>query len=144
MMKHIAVALFLLLFSTPGKTQDKIFKTYYPGGKLRSIKHEGIFNGCNMPVGTDSLFYQSGELMSTIFYNNIKGKSGGGCHDTWTIASTVSFYKNGNIQQSSQQKYSYEGTPCNCGVWERKNIKGELADKKTLGDCYDQKPCENP
>lgn len=144
MLQHIIVSLiFFISVLKAGAQEQKVYRQYYPGGKIKSITHEGIFNGCNMPVGTDSLFYSSGELMLTKNYNNIKSKNGGGCHDGWTIATTTTYFKSGGLKTSSQQKYSYEGAPCDCSVWLKQNSQGTVTEKKQLNNCFDQVPCES-
>ncbi|RYD76443.1 MAG: hypothetical protein EOP53_14670 [Sphingobacteriales bacterium] len=140
MLKNI-LFIFLLLLTACCHAQVKTLKEYYPTGNIKSITHEGIFNGCNMKLGTDSIFYENGRLMTTIQYNNRKDRKNAACHATWTIESTTHYYINGKIKSRSQQKYVYEGEPCDCGTWMRYDEKGRLVKKIIKAACYNQTPC---
>lgn len=117
------------------------YREFYPDGQLKGIRHEGVFNGCKMPVGTDTVFYRSGSILSTTFYDNRKSKTEEGCHAGWTIAVTRELYPGGQLKARSQTKYSYEGSPCNCGQWISYDRKGIAVQQRHYGDCYDQQPC---
>ena len=143
-MKAILVAnlLMLILSQNLSAQRDSTFKEFYPNGKIRSITHEGIFNGCYMPIGTDSFFYQSGKLDSIVFYDNRASKTQPGCHEGWTTAITKKYFSNGKLKMISKQKYGYEGVPCDCGNWIWYNEQETILKKRYFGKCYDQKYCE--
>ena len=143
-MKYSLLFLFHIVFATISPAQEiKTFKEFYHSGVIKQIFHEGTFNGCNMKVGTDSTYFENGRLKATVQYDNRAGKTDPGCHATWTIALTTYFYGGGQIKSRSQQKYSYEGNPCDCGEWITYDVKGTIIKKKSRVDCYDQQPCSN-
>jgi hypothetical protein len=139
--KSIFVFFYILCcFDTTAQYNDTL-REFYPNGKLKSVHHEGLFNGCTMPVGTDTAFYKSGKISETIFYDNRKSKTEEGCHEGWTTEIKKIFFENGRIKTISQTKYGYEGTPCNCGTWIWKDVTGRIHKKKYYGKCYDQVSC---
>lgn len=115
--------------------------TFFKDGKLKAVYHQGNFNGCGMPVGTDTFFYPSGKLKSTINYDNRNGIHGG-CHNTLTIKTTKIYYSNGQLKGKFQTKSSYEGEPCNCGLWLWYNAKGLLVKTAHFRDCSDSAICD--
>ena len=121
---------------------DTTFKEFYPTGKLKSFTHEGIFNGCYMPIGTNSFFYKAGKLDSTVFYGNRASKTQPGCHEGWTTAITKKYFLNGKLRAISKEKYGYEGVPCDCGIWIWYDSNGKVLGKRNCGKCYDQKYCK--
>lgn len=140
----MSISIVLLLFAHVTFGQEiKTFKEFYPNGKLRSLKHEGLFNGCIMPVGTDTMFFVSGKIQATTFYDNLKSKTQAGCHAGWTIENRKTFFENGHLRTFAQEKYSYEGSPCNCGTWLWMQPDGKVVKRKKYGNCYDQKACQN-
>ncbi|QIH33618.1 hypothetical protein [Sphingobacterium sp. DR205] len=65
--------------------QTKTEKEYYKNGTVLSIKHQGIFMGCGVPIGTDSLFNRKGGLMETSEYVLIKDEKEHSCHAITTL-----------------------------------------------------------
>lgn len=111
------------------------------GKNVVAIRHEGKFNGCNMAVGTDSLFDKNRSLFKTVAYDNRKSETEEGCSATWTAIETKCYYKNGTIKSVSFEKTCYECATCACGEWTTYNKKGKVIQTVNNGDCYNQTPC---
>ncbi|GAA4177005.1 MULTISPECIES: hypothetical protein [Sphingobacterium] len=108
------VIIIQLIFIARSLAQTKTYRTYYEHGNIQSITHQGIFMGCGVPVGTDSLFNRKGKLIETSTYVHIKDEKETGCH---AITSYIekTFYKSGNIKPVSQYyKVGYESEPVIC------------------------------
>ncbi|MET7000160.1 toxin-antitoxin system YwqK family antitoxin [Chitinophaga defluvii] len=121
--------------------QHQTDTTWYDSGKIRSIRHIGYFNGCQMSVDTDTLFYESGKIQQTVQYDNRKSRTENGCHATWTTIHSSFFYPNGKLKSVCYYKSCYDCTKCACGTWTGYNEKGKVVSVKKFGDCYDQLPC---
>jgi antitoxin component YwqK of YwqJK toxin-antitoxin module len=135
----LIVALNVLVSTTTFGQENRSYKEFYPNGKLKAIKHQGQFGGCGVNIGTDSIYYESGQLASTIYYDNHKSKTQGGCHENWTVKKIITFYKSGKIKTRSKTKLSYEGADCKCGTWFWYTEKGVLYKKQQFKNCYDEK-----
>lgn len=142
-MKRIIFFITLLPFTHAAVSQDTTFREFYKSGKLKKISHEGLFNGCYMKIGRDSMFAEKGNLLATIHYDNRKDKKEAGCHATWTTELHTYFYPNGKVKARSFIKYSYQGEACDCGEWIEYDEKGSLKKKTKKTDCYDQQPCKS-
>ena len=143
MLKFKLVIIFISVIINCRSQDTTRYTELYQNGKLKLIAHQGSFNGCGMTVGTDSVFYVSGHLFKTTFYDNRKSKTQEGCHATWTTAVSKTYYKNGNLKVKSQIKYAYEGEPCNCGKWIWYDLNGKIIKEIQLSDCYNQKYCSD-
>lgn len=124
--------------------QASSYKEFYPDGRLKAIRHEGIFNGCHMPVSTDTLFYPSGKVEATISYDNRKSLTDEGCHQGWTIETKHIFHTTGLLKAISKTRHLYEGSDCNCGEWRWYNTKGKMIRLKKYSRCTSQAPCAEP
>jgi len=136
--------LFLIMLFIPtlvSAQQTSSYKEFYADGTLKAIRHEGVFNGCHMPLGTDTVFYPSGKIEATIFYDNRKSLIDEGCHQGWTIETMHTFYANGTIRSISQTRHTYEGNACDCGEWRWLNTKGKVIRIKKYSSCNSQSPC---
>lgn len=122
----------LAMFRFTGiKAQATAYKTYYDNGRLKQVTHQGNYNGCGVPVGTDSLFDASGKLTETISYRH-EGKSNTGCHDIITRRTITTYHQNGRPKTLSYQVECYECEPKPYGVWKwcDKNGKVIKSEKK--------------
>ena len=104
-------------------------------GRVMSISRQGVFNGCGVPVGTDTIFSPTGKVYQTVRYTHHPGKPSGSCHDLRTIARTTTYFHNGKVMEVSSHHYCYECEPVPCGVWKRYNDKGKLVERSVKGDC---------
>jgi len=118
------------------------YRAYYANKTIKSIRHQGRFNGCGMPVGVDSLFSPSGKLSETVAYENRKGKTDEGCHAGWTITKTIRYYPDGKMKSLAHQRSAYEGLPCDCGSWVDYNQRGVRTKERNMGDCDSQVACD--
>ena len=124
---------FLAFLYLPAGAQENTVKNYHPNGKLREVMHHGLFNGCDIPVGTDSLFTPAGTLLGTKNYTHFS--TGEGCHSTLTVIEIKTYFPNGKPKVISYQRISYEGEAWRCGIWKWYNTAGKVVRKKDCGKC---------
>ncbi|HEY8954703.1 hypothetical protein [Chitinophaga sp.] len=133
MIRILLITATALLRFTGSNAQVTTHKSYYDNGRLKQVTHQGNYNGCGVPVGTDSLFDASGKLAETISYQH-KGKSNTGCHDIITRKTITTYYSNGRRKTLSFQEECYECEPKSYGVWKWYDRNGKLikSEKKDL------------
>jgi antitoxin component YwqK of YwqJK toxin-antitoxin module len=145
MLSKKGVATYCLVLTTSALyAQPQTHTTYYDNGQVHSIRHIGDFNGAVMSVATDTIYYETGKVQKTIYYENRKGisPSDSGKHITLTVLHTRSFYPNGKLKMVCFFKTNSEcHTHHDCGTWLEYNDRGKLTKKKHRGTCYDIKPC---
>ncbi len=115
---------------------------YIQSGYLATIYHTGTFNGCGVPVGTDSLFYNKPgkTLWIAIHYEHYKSKTpNAGCHATWTVTTTTMYDDGGRRKSVWQEKSGYETRPCRCGTYTTYNASGKIIRTESYPDCTVQK-----
>ena len=94
--------------------QTKTEKEFYKNGTIQSIKHQGFFMGCGVPVGADSLFNKKGKLTETSEYVHIKDEEGQSCHAITTYMKK-SIYKAANTKPDIQYyKIGYQSESVSC------------------------------
>lgn len=104
-------AFFLFLSLLLAQSDDKVYREYYKNGKVKSVTRQGIFQGCGVPVGTDSLFNANGILSKTISYTHIKDAKLNGCHAIQTYEKQVQMKPDGKALSIKYFTYGYESTP---------------------------------
>jgi antitoxin component YwqK of YwqJK toxin-antitoxin module len=129
----ILFSFLLLLAVLPAGAQETVSKTYHPNGKLSEITHQGSFNGCGVPVGTDSLFSPAGKLLRTKSYTHFL--SGSGCHSIITVTEERTYFSNGRSKTVSREQIPYEGEAQKCGVWKWFDKEGRIMRKQEWSDC---------
>jgi len=130
-------------------TRKQIFVVEYADGRsvghwtesgyLAKVSHKGVFNGCRMPVGTDSFFADNpgGVLESTIRYEHYASDTpSDGCHSTWTITTLSTFDVSGRLKAVEQHKSGYETHDCPCGEWEEYDSNGKIVRSKRHPSCF--------
>lgn len=115
----------LLLHINSSAAQDPVYREYYPNGRLKQVTHQGNYQGCGVPVGTDSLFDPNGQLVKTISYLH-EGKANAGCHDLVTRQTITTYHQNGRRKMLSYFTACYECTPVPYGLWKWFDDKGRL------------------
>jgi hypothetical protein len=108
------ICLILLLDSSPGWGQSEaptIHKTFYKNGNLQSIRRQGFFKGCGVPLATDSSFTKQGKLSATIAYIHLKQGIETGCHNIQTFEKRERFNNAGKCIEIVFYKYYYEQAP---------------------------------
>ncbi len=103
-------------------------------GNLRSITRQGLYKGCGVPVGTDSIFYGNGKLNTTHTYKHFSPEQNRSCHKLITHRKTLQYYKTGQIKTKQEYSYCYECEPKPVGVWESYSPSGRLLHKEKYGN----------
>jgi antitoxin component YwqK of YwqJK toxin-antitoxin module len=106
----------ICFFAAFNGNAQEVFKTYYPNGHVKAVTHQGIFQGCGVPVDTDSLFYPNGQVQKTIRYRHSLN-SGNDCHAIITREAIVLYYPNGRRRSLQFLEYCYECEPTPVGEW---------------------------
>ena len=108
------------------------FITYHNNGRVKTITHHGIYNGCGVTVGIDSNFNSAGILIKTIAYDH-SSKGGKGCHDIFTKSTVTLYYKNGRHKVEQFFSSCYECTPVATGTWRWYNKEGKIIRHENKG-----------
>jgi len=118
--------LVLCASSIPADAQDiREVRTYHQDGSIERISHQGLFNGCGVPVGMDRVFDPSGNVIKTIAYrHSLQGSQE--CDDIST-QQTITTYSPEGLRQSVQYYVGcYECEPRPTGNWRWYDSKGRL------------------
>jgi antitoxin component YwqK of YwqJK toxin-antitoxin module len=115
--RFLSLLIVVVLTSGIGYGQEgssTVFKAYYSNGKLKSITHQGIVEGCGVPVGIDSVFDTRGNLSGTVTYVHVKEKEEEGCHSLLIFEKRVTYHRNGEIASIKYYGSAYEQEPFLC------------------------------
>lgn len=122
-MKSISTIIIVLFSVASCMAQIKRYETNYKNGPIQSVKHQGTFMGCGVPVGVDSIFNRKGKLMETTEYIHLKDQKEQDCHAIMTYVRKIS-YKPGRFKPDVRYyKSGYESELVGCDIKEFKNAK---------------------
>lgn len=114
-MKYIFWTAIIFLFAAEN-CLAQTYKTYYKNGLIQSVKHQGTYAGCGVPIGTDSLFNRQGNLIETSAYIHLKDSNEEGCHAIITYLKKNRYVPGNSKPAIRYYKISYESEPVICSA----------------------------
>lgn len=114
-----------LVYTYTHAQTPRTIRTYHKNGSIKTITHQGFYNSCGVPIGTDSIYNNTGGLIKTITYQHtlLNGKS---CHDLSTKSTVILYYKNGKPKEEQHYVSCYECEPAATGTWRWYNQRGDI------------------
>ena len=108
---------------------------YYPNGQLKGHWiNKGLYGGnfSTYSVNYDSLGHKTEETN----WEHLYPKWGTSYNDTFSVATTRKYYKNGKLKSLTKTKSFSESESYRCGTWIYYDEQGKVIKTEKYGNCY--------